>query len=157
MFGGCASPCYLAAALATASLACGFFSTAQKKAFVATLTPDQRAAFGAIVRRRLWIYACSMAAGAAVAYAALLYGPLRGSGGVCASVAIMMGVAYMAYTLAPKGHFMLEYLTTQPQVLAWLDMYKRMVRLFHGGFALGLAAYALAAWGPAQVKAAAAK
>ena len=98
-----------------------------------------------------------MAAGAAVAYAALLYGPLRGSGGVCASVAIMMGVAYMAYTLAPKGHFMLEYLTTQPQVLAWLDMYKRMVRLFHGGFALGLAAYALAAWGPAQVKAAAAK
>jgi hypothetical protein len=146
------APLYPAAGLAVASLACGFYSTPQKKAFLALLTPDQRAAFGAIVRRRLWTYVCSMALGSVAGYAALTFGGMRGAGGAAASVAVMMGVSYVCYALWPKGAFMLEYLTTAQQVRAWVDMYRRMVRLFHAGFLLGLLAYAVLVWNLALCK-----
>jgi hypothetical protein len=149
MWPGC-SACYAAAGLVLASLAVAFFSTAEKKAFRATLSPEQAQLYDGIVRRRAGIYAGSMLFGSAVAYAALVCmqksGALSGPGAVCTSVAVMTGAAYAAYVLWPKGPFMLEYLTTTEQVRAWTGMYRRMARLFHGGFLMGVAAYALLAW-----------
>lgn len=145
---GC-SPCYVACGFAMASVATAFFNTAEKKAFKDTLTAEQILLYGGIVRRRALIYAGSMFAGALVAYAALAY--MRANGhavcsAVCVSVAVMMGAAYVAYVLWPKGAFMLEYLNTAEQVAAWLRMYKRMSLIYHGGFLLGVVAYALVAW-----------
>lgn len=140
--------CYLASGFAAASVGTALFSSKEKKEFVRTLSEEQKTLFSGVVRRRLMIYLLSMLFGAGFAYAAQRATGASGAGAVCVSVLIMTGSAYLLYTAWPKGVYMLDHLTTRAQVQAWLAMYRRMMKMYHIGFALGLLAYAVLAWNP---------
>jgi uncharacterized membrane protein len=50
------------------------------------------------------------------------------------------------YTVYPKSDYLLNYVSTNKQAKAWLDMYNQMKYKFIIGFIFGLIGYALVCW-----------
>ena len=133
------SLCQIGAGLVFGSLIVCMFQTSSKKVFMASLSPEQREIFKSIIRERMFIYISSLLAGSIVGFVALKSSSFAGENTkVCTAVGIAFVVAYIVYQLWPKSRFMLEYLVTQQQTLAWVNYYKSMKQLYHTGFLIGL-------------------
>lgn len=62
---------------------------------------------------------------------------------VCLAVAVAFTVNYFYYILSPKSKWMLQYIETNDQNIAWLQIYREMQVSYHSGMVLGLIAIAL--------------
>lgn len=146
-------PCYLTCAIAVALITASFFTCfAAKKycyqhALMRTLTPDQRTVYIEIVDRRFKLYVQGMILGLLLGALYLMSvqnkKPKNKSSVVCTFVAIVAATQYFYYSLMPKKKWMLDYVTSEASVEAWLDMYKYMKNQYHWGFVIGLAGYAV--------------
>lgn len=112
--------------------------------FESTLSKDQREIYYKIKRERLHLYLTGLAIGTALALGFLYMNPMKNLlATICIVMAIAWGFTYLYYTLMPKSTFMLEHLTNEDQVDAWVDVYRDMQVRYVGGFALGVVAYGL--------------
>lgn len=146
-------PCYLSCAIAVALITASFatsFSTKKycyQHALMRTLTPDQKKVYSEIVDKRFKLYVQGMIVGLLLGtlYLVTMLGkkPKNKTSVVCTFVAIVAGSQYFYYTMMPKRKWMLDYVTSEASVEAWLDMYKYMKRQYHWGFLLGLLGYAV--------------
>lgn len=112
--------------------------------FTSTLDDDQMAIYSKVKKERLSIYLVGLAIGTALAVGYLTFNPVKSLlATICIFMAIAWGFTYFYYTLMPKSTYMLEHLTDQEQVDAWVDIYRDMQVRYVGGFALGIVAYGL--------------
>ena len=58
----------------------------------------------------------------------------------CIFIAIVLGFAYLHYTIMPKSDYMLNHITNQEQAKAWLEIYKAMKKKCYTGMILGVLA-----------------
>jgi len=65
---------------------------------------------------------------------------------VCSVLAISFLTNYFYYILYPKSDWMLNHITNQQEVKAWLIMYRTMQFNYHSGLVLGLIGVALLAF-----------
>lgn len=59
---------------------------------------------------------------------------------VCTVIATSFVTNYFYYILSPKSDWMLNHLSNQSEVKAWLQMYKEMQYNYHMGLVLGIIA-----------------
>lgn len=136
------SLCQIGAGLVFGSIIVCMFQTSSKKMFMASLSAEQQAVFKGIIRERMFIYISSLLAGSVAGFIALKSSDFAGENTkVCTAVGIAFVVAYIAYQLWPKSRFMLEYLVSPQQTLAWVNYYKSMKQLYHIGFLIGLVGF----------------
>lgn len=60
---------------------------------------------------------------------------------ICLTIVIILFVTYSYYILSPKKKWMLNHLTNQKQVNAWLEIYKKMKRTTYWGYLVGIIVY----------------
>jgi hypothetical protein len=65
---------------------------------------------------------------------------------VCIVLATSFITNYFYYILYPKSDWMLDNITDQNQIKAWLEMYKHMQMYYHTGLLLGLVAIMILAF-----------
>tara|TARA_B100001964_G_C14135193_1_gene554792 strand:- start:506 stop:958 length:453 start_codon:yes stop_codon:yes gene_type:complete len=109
------------------------------------LNEKQNKIFDNIKKERLEIYQASIIVGLLIAY---YYTSKNNSTGIiryCTFASILSIVSYAFYTLSPKSDYMLNHITTEEQVKAWLDIYIEMKKNFHYGFLFGIIGYSIAA------------
>lgn len=117
-------------------------------AFESTLDKKQYDLYQKIKKERLHLYLTGLAIGTALALGFLYFNPVKSLlTTVCIVMAIAWGFTYLYYTLMPKTTYMLEHLTNDEQIDAWVDIYRDMQVRYHGGFALGVIAYGLLCYG----------
>ena len=138
------SGCRIGVALMGGSLAVSILSKPSKKAFVASLTPEQAALFREISRCRLFIYLASLLIGAAAGFAALVAAedgaePCRSA---CKAAAVAGFATYVSYMLWPKKRWMIHH-TTPEQTALWVRYYRDASFQFHLGFVVFLAGYGI--------------
>jgi hypothetical protein len=126
------------------SLAVSILSKPSKKAFVASLTPEQAALFREISRCRLMIYLASLFIGAVAGYAVMLAAedgadPHRTA---CRAAAVAGFATYVSYMLWPKKRWMIHH-TTPEQTALWVRYYRDASFQFHLGFVAFLAGYGI--------------
>lgn len=138
------SLCQIGTGLVFGSLLVCMFQTPSKKTFMSTLTAEQQLVFKGIIRERLFIYMSSLFVGTVVGFVVMNNAYFAGENTrVCAAVGVAFIVSYIMYQLWPKSRFMLEYLTTPTQTVAWLTYYKSMKQLYHIGVLIGLVGFGL--------------
>src|SRR6056297_234817 len=116
--------------------------------FESTLSKEQKAVYYHIKKERLHLYLTGLAVGTALALGFLYFNPVKSLlATVCIFMTIAWGFTYFYYTLMPKSTFMLEHLTNEEQIDAWVDIYRDMQVRYIGGFALGTLAYGVLCYG----------
>jgi hypothetical protein len=118
--------------------------------FVETLDKKQLEVYSEIITERLQIYIQGMFLGLLLAFSYLFFSKnfkLGDTCDICMFVTIAGSVSYSYYKLAPKSKYMLNYLSRQDQVNAWLDIYKSYAYKSAFGFVLGIIGYFLVAYG----------
>ena len=145
--------CQTGIGLLAASVVVSMLSTQGKKQLMASMTPEQRAAYNEIARSRLMVYIVSLGIGGVAGW---LF--VQGAGGaelgwhsLCAGVGVSTLVSYIVYKMWPKKRWVLSHLTGNPalgidaytQAQLWLEMYKTMSWNFHAGFVVGVLGYAV--------------
>jgi len=117
--------------------------------YKATLTPELKARFEKITQERKTISLQGYGLGLLISLGILFYftqtRPTKVNGLflVCTVISTMFVTNYFYYTLSPKSDWMLNHVNTQPEVDAWLKMYKQMQYHYHLGFVFGIAAVGL--------------
>lgn len=137
------SLCQVGIGLIVGSLVVNMYQGNAKKTFMATLTLEQQVLFKSISRERFFIYTVSVALGAVLGFVAIKASPPEAgdTARVCGGVGIAFITAYLTYQMWPKSRFMLQYLTSPYQTVAWLDYYRVMKKMYHTGFLIGLVGF----------------
>ena len=65
---------------------------------------------------------------------------------VCTVIATAFVTNYFYYMLSPKSDWMLNHMSNQEEVKAWLQMYREMSFNYHAGLALGIIAVGIMAF-----------
>jgi hypothetical protein len=90
-------------------------------------------------RMKIWLQGMGLGLVLAIVLGRFVISPLGlgPNANACAFTAILMGVNYMYYMLAPKGTYMISHLR-KDQVPGWLAVSKMMQRRYTMGLLLGL-------------------
>ena len=105
------------------------------------LDQNQKMIYKKIINERMKLYIQGMVLGLILGFTYLCSVPSNTVGRACLFTIIVLGTNYFYYMLMPKTNYMIPYLETQEQRVAWLNIYKEMQRRCKIGFILGLFAY----------------
>ena len=111
--------------------------------FDSLLNEEQRATYKLIVNERLKLYVQGIILGLVLGFIYLSIASNKTMGRACIFTVIVLSTNYFYYMLYPKSDYMVPYLNTQEQRVAWLDIYREMQYRCKMGFLLGLVAYLL--------------
>lgn len=108
--------------------------------FASLLSKDQQKVYRNVTQERLNIYLQGFVLGTVIAILYLKTFAKKNQPVYCIFVALVLGVAYIHYTIMPKSTYMLEHIDTAEQAKAWLEIYKLMKTRCHLGMLLGVIA-----------------
>lgn len=108
--------------------------------FASLLSKDQQKVYRNVTQERLNIYLQGFVLGTVIAILYLKTFAKKNQPVYCIFVALVLGVAYIHYTIMPKSTYMLEHIDTGEQAKAWLEIYKLMKTRCHLGMLLGVIA-----------------
>ncbi len=108
--------------------------------FASMLSKDQQKVYRNVTQERLNIYLQGFVLGTVIAIIYLKTLSKKNQPVYCIFVALVLGVAYIHYTVMPKSTYMLEHIDTAEQAKAWLEIYKLMKTRCHLGMLLGVIA-----------------
>ena len=114
------------------------------QAFMNTLNEEQKHIYMEIKKERLQLYLQGLVLGCVLAMMSLFLlsskSPLTR---ICVFSVLGLGSAYVYYSLMPKKKWMLDYIETNEQSKAWLDIYQEMKRRSIVGGLLGISGFVL--------------
>ena len=93
-----------------------------------------------VTQERLNIYLQGFVLGTVIAIVYLKTFANKNQPIYCIFVALVLGVAYVHYTIMPKSTYMLEHIDNAEQAKAWLEIYKLMKTRCQLGMLLGVIA-----------------
>ena len=138
----CSLFCFIAAALLGSMVY--FLFTANKNnkisQFLSRLTKEQQEVYRNITEERLNIYLMGFCIGLIVGIIYLITYANKKQPVYCIFIAIVLGFAYLHYTIMPKSDYMLNHIDTKEQAQAWLEVYKAMKKKCYTGMILGVLA-----------------
>ena len=102
-----------------------------------TLDPKQKEIYSWIVQNRLRIWFTGLAWGVALGVAWLMFSKMQNLQRNCIFSAIVMGVNYVYYMVAPKGTYLIKHLD-ESQYDEWKNVKVMMQRNYTIGLVLGL-------------------
>lgn len=108
--------------------------------FASLLSKDQQKVYRNVTQERLNIYLQGFVLGIVIAIVYLKTFANKNQPIYCIFVALVLGVAYIHYTIMPKSTYMLEHIDNAEQAKAWLEIYKLMKTRCHLGMLLGVIA-----------------
>jgi len=115
-----------------------------------TLSPSQLDVYKKITKHRRDVFIWGLVLGLLVfvLYVGLNYGKYNFTqlNTVCLGIFIILGVAYLFYSLVPKD-MLLGYLDKREQVILWEQVYKNYSYRSTLGMVLAIAAFVLIYWG----------
>ena len=133
----------LAVAFICATVGTCLFTDNLNKDLLKQLTDKERKVYGDIVKERTNIYLFGLVIGIVVSIIYIMFLNKTKSNlwlKLITGIAITMVINYFFYALYPKSKYMLEYLDTKNENIAWLKIYKGMKLRYHLAFLLGLIA-----------------
>jgi len=108
--------------------------------FASLLSKDQQKVYRNVTQERLNIYLQGFVLGTVIAIVYLKTFAKKNQPIYCIFVALVLGIAYIHYTIMPKSTYMLEHIDTAEQAKAWLEIYKLMKTRCQLGMLLGVIA-----------------
>ena len=108
--------------------------------FASLLSKDQQKVYRNVTQERLNIYLQGFVLGTVIAIVYLKTFAKKNQPVYCIFVALVLGIAYIHYTIMPKSTYMLEHIDTAEQAKAWLEIYKLMKTRCQLGMLLGVIA-----------------
>ena len=108
--------------------------------FASLLSKDQQKVYRNVTQERLNIYLQGFVLGTVIAIIYLKAFAKKNQPVYCIFVALVLGVAYIHYTIMPKSTYMLEHIDNAEQARAWLEIYKLMKTRCQLGMLLGVIA-----------------
>ena len=139
----CISYCLVGSALLGSMIVTMITSkkTQNVKDFVALLDDNQTNIYKSITKERLNIYIQGTVIGIILAIIVKLNFKFSKKISICMFVVIALGFNWAYYLLYPKSEYILNHLNSQPQIKAWLKIYKDMKLRCHIGLLLGILGY----------------
>jgi hypothetical protein len=142
----CGITCLVALAIIVSKLIFTFSvaSDASIKQYKNSFTPELKEIYKKITMERLSLYIQGYTLGVVLSILFLIYNtqfakrPMSVISMVCIVVIITFFVNYFYYTLSPKTDWVLNHVTGEKDVKAWLHIYKAMQLHYHSAFAIGL-------------------
>ena len=108
--------------------------------FASLLSKDQQKVYRNVTQERLNIYLQGFVLGTVIAIVYLKTFAMKNQPVYCIFVALVLGIAYIHYTIMPKSTYMLEHIDNAEQAKAWLEIYKLMKTRCQLGMLLGVIA-----------------
>jgi uncharacterized membrane protein YfcA len=141
----CKITCAFAIAFIVAAIYMFFTSKSTADIIEKTLDNDQKEIYKQIVRERLKIYYIGSLVGLflAVLYVIFYYKKQPTLYLICSFVVIFFVTQIVVYMIYPKSLYMLDYINTNEQAKAWMEVYNKMMRNYMIGFVLGLIGFGL--------------
>ena len=118
--------------------------------FLSLLNPDQQELYRDITQERMNLYLQGFVLGTIIAIIYLKVIATDDQPVYCIFVALVLGIAYVHYTIMPKSTYMLEHIDNAEQAKAWLEIYKIMKYRCNLGMLLGIIALPFLCLIPAQ-------
>ena len=145
----CISYCLVGAALLGSMLVTMLASKKSKnfKHFMTLLNDDQQQVYKSVINERMTIYIQGLVIGVILAILLTSNGVLSRKNNICLFVVISLGFNWVYYLFYPKSTYMLNHLSSQNQVQAWLKIYKEMKLRCHLGLVLGVLGYIILGFG----------
>jgi len=139
----CISYCLVGAALLGSMIVTMLASKKSKNFtnFMSVLNDDQQQVYKSVIKERLHIYIQGLVIGIILAILVTFNGKLSRPTNICLFVVIALGFNWIYYLFYPKSTYMLNHLSSQNQVQAWLKIYKEMKLRCHLGLLLGVLGY----------------
>ena len=115
-------------------------------------TPELKQIYKKITAERLGLHVQGYTLGIFLSVLFLIYNtqfskrPVTLVSMICVAITITFFVNYFYYTLSPKSDWVLNHVTGEKDVKAWLNVYRAMQLHYHGAFAIGLLAVAVLAY-----------
>ena len=140
----CGLSCLIASALFGSMLYTMLYQDKHKimQEFQQTLTVEQIAIYKKIINERMRLYIEGLLIGLLLGFIYLSYCK-RSIYSACIFTMIVLIVNNGYYLLHPKTQYMVPYLETEEQRVAWLNIYVSMKNRCHRGMVLGAVAYLL--------------
>jgi uncharacterized protein YacL len=136
--------CYLASLVGVGLLGASLYTMTVTKAEMnklsSLLSPEVAAIYQKIAKERMMHYLIGLLLGALIAYFVVTYftKSIRNMYyRMMIYVSIVFITTVLFYLLMPKSDYMLNHLTTEKQIQAWLSIYKTMKSRYLIGFILG--------------------
>lgn len=141
----CISFCLVGSALVGSMIVTMLSSKKSKnfKNFMGLLSDDQQQIYKSVIKERMNIYIQGIVIGVILAILVTFNKSLSKGNNICLFVVIALGFNWAYYLLYPKSTYMLNHLSSQTQVQAWLKIYKEMKLRCHVGLLLGIVGYIL--------------
>lgn len=141
----CKITCAFAIAFIVAAIYMFFTSKSTADTIEKTLDNDQKKIYEQIVKERLKIYYIGSLVGLflAVLYVIFYYKKQTTLYLICSFVVIFFVTQIVVYMIYPKSWYMLDYINTNEQAKAWMQVYNKMMRNYMIGFTLGLIGFGL--------------
>ncbi len=108
--------------------------------FASMLSKNQQKIYRNITQERMNLYLQGFVLGTIVAIIYLKVIATNDQPVYCIFVALVLGIAYIHYTVMPKSTYMLNHIDNAEQAKAWLEIYKIMKYRCHLGMLLGIIA-----------------
>ena len=139
----CISYCLVGAALLGSMLVTMLASKKSKnfKHFMSVLNDDQQQVYKSVIKERMTIYIQGLIIGVILGIIVTFNRVLSRSTNICLFIVIALGFNWAYYLFYPKSTYMLNHLSSQNQVRAWLKIYKEMKLRCHLGLVLGVIGY----------------
>ncbi len=111
------------------------------KHYKGKLSPDLQKRYDKIARERMIISCQGYVAGVILSLLIIFYRGIKNPFSlVCTVMATCFLTNYFYYMLYPKSDWVLNHVSNQEEVKAWLQMYREMQYNYHTGLALGIVA-----------------
>jgi uncharacterized protein YacL len=114
------------------------------KQYEKQFTPELQVVYKRISKERLSIYTQGYTLGLILSVMFILYNtqiarrPMSAVSMVCLAITISFFVSYFYYSLSPKSDWVLNHVSGEKDVKAWLEVYRAMQWHYHGSFVVGL-------------------
>jgi uncharacterized protein YacL len=142
----CGITCVLAIVIIISKIVMSFSvaNDPQIKQYEKQFTPELQAVYKRIAKERLSIYVQGYTLGMVLSVLFILYNtqiaknPMSVTSMVCLAITISFFVNYFYYSLSPKTDWVLNHISGEKDVKAWLGMYRTMQWHYHSAFMVGL-------------------
>lgn len=142
----CLSYCLVGAGLLFGSIACMATSknAGDHADFQKLLSPEQMKIYRGVVNERLSIYTQGLLIGVILGLLVVsMLSELSTLNRTCVFVVVALVFNILYYLLMPKTTYMLQHLSGEDQINAWLEVYKNMRQRYILGFFIGVIGYAV--------------
>jgi hypothetical protein len=118
-----------------------FYNRTDKSHYKGKMSPDLQDRYDKIAKERMLISVQGYALGVILSLFIIFYRGIKNPYSlVCTVMATCLLTNYFYYMLHPKSDWVLNHVSSQEEVKAWLQMYREMQYNYHTGLALGIVA-----------------